>query len=78
MPPRVAPAPSNGDANSVYYVHPSEGLNSVTITPQLNGSNYLSWSVRCNALLAPRTSLCSSMDRFLLLRFWISTVQHGN
>jgi hypothetical protein len=46
MPPRVAPVQvraSNGDVDSIYYVHPSEGSNSWNITPQLNGSNYLSW-----------------------------------
>jgi hypothetical protein len=45
MPPRVAPviqAPANTD--SFYYVHPSEGPNSVVVTPLLNGSNYLAWS----------------------------------
>src|SRR3954464_3020886 len=40
MPPRVAPP----DIDSPYYIHPSEGPNSVCISPKLNGSNYLAWS----------------------------------
>lgn len=30
--------------SSPYYIHPSEGPNSVSITPVLNGTNYHSWS----------------------------------
>ena len=46
MPPRAAPVAQTQQANqdSVYFVHPSEGPNSVLATPPLNGSNYLSWS----------------------------------
>jgi hypothetical protein len=43
MPPRVAPIP-NSDTDSIFYVHPSDGPNSVTVTPLLDGTNYLSWS----------------------------------
>ncbi|MCI64582.1 hypothetical protein A2U01_0085840 [Trifolium medium] len=47
MPPRIspvqAPIPSN-NTGSFLYVHPSEGPNSVTVTPHLTGSNYLAWS----------------------------------
>jgi hypothetical protein len=32
------------DTESVFYVHPSEGPNSVVIAPPLDGSNYLAWS----------------------------------
>lgn len=32
------------DTESVFYVHPSEGPNSVLVTPPLDGSNYLAWS----------------------------------
>jgi hypothetical protein len=40
MPPRVAPVhPPPIDSDSVFYVHPSEGPSSVTVTPHLNGSN---------------------------------------
>lgn len=45
MPPRVAPVVvPQTNTDSVYYVHPSEGPNSVTVTPLLIGSNYLAWS----------------------------------
>jgi len=32
------------DIESVLYVHPSEGPNSVLVTPLLDGSNYLAWN----------------------------------
>jgi len=32
------------DTESVFYVHPSEGPNSVLVSPPLDGSNYLAWS----------------------------------
>jgi len=45
MPPRAAPViVQQTNTDSVYYVHPSEGPNSVTVTPLLTGSNYLAWS----------------------------------
>ncbi|MCI20361.1 hypothetical protein A2U01_0041523, partial [Trifolium medium] len=44
MPPRVAPVITPIDVDSVFYVHPSEGLNLVLVTPKLIGSNYLAWS----------------------------------
>src|SRR4051812_34131567 len=47
MPPRIdhtANRITNGDVDSVYYVHPSEGPNSVCIQPPLNGTKYISWS----------------------------------
>ncbi|MCI97037.1 hypothetical protein A2U01_0118337, partial [Trifolium medium] len=47
MPPRVAPIPAQippNNTDSILYVHPSEGLNSVIVTPHLTGSNYLKWS----------------------------------
>jgi hypothetical protein len=31
------------DTESEYFVHPSEGPNSLTVSPKLNGSNYLAW-----------------------------------
>jgi hypothetical protein len=54
MPPRqaliIVPPPAN-NADSIFYVHPSEGPNSLTVTPQFNGSNYLAWSrSMCRAL----------------------------
>jgi len=48
MPPRQAASiiqsPPQPDVESVFYVHPSEGPNSVSIIPKFNGSNYLAWS----------------------------------
>jgi len=45
MPPRQAPIiVQQANIDSVFYVHPSEGPNSVTVTPLLTGSNYLAWS----------------------------------
>jgi hypothetical protein len=38
------PRQNQVDTESVFHVHPSEGPNSVQITPLLDGSNYLSWS----------------------------------
>lgn len=32
------------DQTSPYFVHPSDGPSSVTVTPLLNGSNYHSWA----------------------------------
>ncbi|GAU11490.1 hypothetical protein TSUD_344800 [Trifolium subterraneum] len=58
MPPRVAPIvlpPVNAD--SVFYVHPSEGPNSVTVTPSLNGSNYLAWSISMRRALGAKNKL---------------------
>jgi len=46
-------APNNGasssyvvslDQTSPYFVHSSDGPSSVTVTPLLNGSNYLFWA----------------------------------
>jgi len=45
MPPRQAPIiVQRANTDSVFYVHPREGPNLVTITPLLTGSNYLAWS----------------------------------
>jgi hypothetical protein len=38
------PRQNQQDTESVFYVHPSEGPNSVLITPPLDGTNYLAWS----------------------------------
>ena len=32
------------DQTSPYFVSPSDGPSTVTVTPLLNGSNYLSWA----------------------------------
>jgi hypothetical protein len=45
MPPRQAPIiVQQANIDSVFYVHPREKPNSVTITPLLTSSNYLAWS----------------------------------
>jgi hypothetical protein len=45
MPPRQAPIiVQQANTDSVFDVHPSEGPNSVVVTPLLTGSNYLAWS----------------------------------
>lgn len=46
MPLRQAIVNQNQQANqeSALFVHPSEGPNSVLVTPPLNGSNYLASS----------------------------------
>ena len=48
---------TNGDIDSVYYVHPSEGPNSVIITPQLTGVNYISWSRSMKRALGAKNKL---------------------
>lgn len=37
------------DQSNPYYVHPSDGLSTVNVTPILGGSNYHSWArlMRC-------------------------------
>jgi hypothetical protein len=59
MPPRIAPVVQNQQANqdSVYFVHPSEGPNSVLVTPPLNGSNYLAWSRSMRRALGAKNKL---------------------
>ncbi|MCI72630.1 hypothetical protein A2U01_0093893, partial [Trifolium medium] len=47
MPPRINPVPAPippNNTNSIFYVHPSEGSNTVLTTSLLNRSNYLAWS----------------------------------
>lgn len=60
MPPCIDPTANritNCDVDSVYYVHPSEGPNSVSIQPQLNGSNYISWSRSMERALGAKNKL---------------------
>jgi len=38
------PRNAQPDTESVFYVHPSEGPNSVLVAPPLDESNYLAWS----------------------------------
>ncbi|KAK2427099.1 hypothetical protein QL285_025700 [Trifolium repens] len=60
MPPRVAPvvvqAPST-NTDSIFYVHPSEGPNSVLVAPPLTGSNYLAWSRSMRRALGAKNKL---------------------
>lgn len=57
MPPRMNPVrPSNADVDSVYYIHPSE-VQTLIITPLLNGSNYLSWSRSMQRVLGAKNKL---------------------
>jgi len=41
----------------VFYVHPSEGPNSVVVTPLLTGSNYLAWSRSMQRALGAKNKL---------------------
>lgn len=56
MPPRLAPN-SQLDLDSIYYIHPSEGPNSVTVTLKLDGSNYLTWNRSMKRALGAKNKL---------------------
>ncbi|CAJ2649025.1 uncharacterized protein LOC123908870 [Trifolium pratense] len=43
-PPAAPPQDPSQQPGNVYYVHPSDGPSSVSITPVLNHSNYHSWT----------------------------------
>ena len=45
------------NTDSVFYVHPSEGPNSVIVTPLLTGSNYLAWSRFMQCALGAKNKL---------------------
>jgi len=45
------------NADSIFYVHPSEGPNSVTVTPLLTRSNYLAWSRSMQRALGAQNKL---------------------
>jgi hypothetical protein len=45
------------NVDSVFYVHPSEGPNSVVVTPLLTGSNYLAWSRSMQRALGAKNKL---------------------
>jgi hypothetical protein len=53
----MAPRSSSPDTESVYFVHPSESPNSLSITPKLNGSNYISWSRTVERSLGTKNKL---------------------
>jgi hypothetical protein len=48
---------SQSDSESAYFVHPSEGPNSVVVSPKFNGSNYLSWSRSMQRALGAKNKL---------------------
>lgn len=45
------------DSESPYFVHPSEGPNSVIVSPKFNGSNYLAWSRSMQRALGAKNKL---------------------
>jgi transposase InsO family protein len=47
----------HADTDSIFYVHPSEGPNTVTVTPLLTGSNYLAWSRSMQRALGAKNKL---------------------
>jgi hypothetical protein len=47
----------HADTESIFYVHPSEGPNTVTVTPLLTGSNYLAWSRSMQRALGAKNKL---------------------
>lgn len=44
-------------ADSIYYVHPSDGANSVTTTLKLDGANYAGWSSSMRRSLSVKNKL---------------------
>ncbi|KEH29684.1 hypothetical protein MTR_4g048330 [Medicago truncatula] len=73
MPPRQAPIiVQQANTDSVFYVHPSEGPNSVAVTPLLTDSNYLAWSRSMKRALGAKNNFKNSSLRlieFVLLLF---------
>ncbi|MCH84099.1 integrase catalytic region, partial [Trifolium medium] len=57
MPPRVAPVIPQPDTDSVLYIHPSEGPNSINVVPKLIGQNYLAWSRSMKCALGAKNKL---------------------
>jgi len=43
--------------DSAFYVHPSEGPNSVIVSPKFNGSNYLAWNRSMQHALGAKNKL---------------------
>jgi hypothetical protein len=56
MPPRVA-VPIVPDTDSIFYIHPSDGPNSVVVTPKLTGSNFLAWNRSMQRALGAKNKL---------------------
>ena len=60
MPPHQNPQilqQNQVNTDSIFYVHPSEGPNSVTVMPLLTGSNYLAWSRSMQRALGAKNKL---------------------
>jgi hypothetical protein len=57
MPPCVAPINPPANTDFVFYFHPSDGPNSVVVTPSLNGSNFLAWSRSMRRALGAKNKL---------------------
>jgi len=53
----MAPRNNSPDTESVYFVHPSESPNSLSITPKLTGSNYIAWSHTIERSLGTKNKL---------------------
>jgi len=45
------------DTESQFYVHSSEGPHSMLISPKVNGSNYLAWSISIQRALGAKNKL---------------------
>ncbi|MCI52510.1 hypothetical protein A2U01_0073754 [Trifolium medium] len=45
------------DTDSIFYIHPSEGPNSVSVTPKLIGSNFLAWNRAMQRALGSKNKL---------------------
>jgi hypothetical protein len=54
----MVPRNSSPDTESVYFVHPSENPNSLSITLKLTGSNYIAWSRTFERSLGTKNKLC--------------------
>jgi hypothetical protein len=73
------------DQTSPYYVHPSDGPSSVSITPKLNGSNYHAWARSMKRALGSKMKLnfvdgsippvVDSFDPSFLLLFLLNLMQ---
>jgi len=62
MPPRQALVQqTNSDTDYVFYIHPSEGISSLTISSKLNGSNYLAWSLYMQHTLGAKNKLAQTI-----------------
>lgn len=49
--------PVQPQVDSVYYVHASDGSNSVTITPKLDGTKYAGWRRSMRRALSEKSNI---------------------